>query len=75
VLAVPPLAFFDPLQLPLAVQLVGLLVALQVIVADWPVVMLPGLTVSDTLGTAGITCTDALSMVPPALFEHVRVNW
>ena len=73
VLCVPLLAF-APLQLPLAVHDVGLFVADQLTVELCPESMLLGLTVSETLGALGSTCTDAASLMLPVSFEHVMVN-
>jgi hypothetical protein len=61
-----PLAACEPLQPPLALQLLALL-ALQARVDAAPLLMLAGLAVSVTVGAGGITVTVALSCaVPPA---------
>jgi len=65
-----PLAALVPLQLPLAVHDVGLLVADQVILALLPAVMEIGLRASVTTGTGGSDTTRVtllLYPVPPAL--------
>ena len=67
-----PLALFAPLQLPLAVQLVGLLVADQLSVELAPVPIAVGLKLIDTTGglealpDAAVTLVLAVP-VPPAL--------
>ncbi len=66
-----PLAALLPDQLPLAVQLVGLFVTLQVIVDDEPVVIDVGLTDMLTTGVA-ITVTVAEAVPEPA--ELLQLN-
>ena len=74
-----PLAALVPLHDPLAVHDDGLSVALQVIVELLPVVMLEGLSVSDTLGAAGRTWMGNVSKAEPAkllqvsLYVYVRM--
>jgi len=69
-----PLAFWVPLQLPLAVHDVGLLVADQLIVALLPVPIEVGLTLMVTTGAAVgpevLTVRVALAdPLPPALLQ------
>lgn len=57
------------------VQLVGLLVAVQVMVADWPAVIEIGLTLIDTTGGGGndtVSGTFFWNPVPPS-FMQVRL--
>ena len=70
----PPAAFLLPLQyeFPLAVQDDGLFVALQVIVAFDPVVILEGFTDMFTMGTAA-TVNVAVFVPLPAAFVHVKM--
>jgi hypothetical protein len=68
-----PLAALLPLQSPLAVHELGLLVEDQVIVAELPCVIRVGLTVSATVGAAGNTCTDTLSLAEPAALLQLNV--
>lgn len=63
----------DPDQSPLAVQLVGLLVALQLIVTGVPVVVELGLTLSETTGRLGTTVISTVVEVLPLALPHVRV--
>jgi hypothetical protein len=69
-----PLPAFEPVQLPLAEQLVGLFVALQVTVAVAlePAVSTVGLTEIVTAGTA-VTVSVAVFDPEPAAFEQVMV--
>ena len=69
-----PLPAFVPLQLPLAVQEVGLFVADQLIVALCPESIPLGFTVRETFGALGSTCTVAASLIVPVSFEQVIVN-
>ena len=71
-----PLLALDPDQSPLAVQEVGLLVALQLIVVLWPIVRLDTVAeiVTTGLATGGgvelLTAKLALAVpVPPALVQ------
>jgi hypothetical protein len=68
-----PLALFAPLQSSEAVQEVGLLVAFQLSTAELPTVMVPGLTLSETIGGLGNTTTTAVSEVLPALLLQVSL--
>jgi hypothetical protein len=63
-----------PLQSPLAVHDVGLLVALQVIVELLPVVVVIGLALMVTTGTGWATTSVAVSVTPAAVvawFTHL----
>jgi hypothetical protein len=67
-----PEAAFEPLHEPLAVQLVGLAVALQLTVALLPVFIDVGETEMDTTGTATtVKLVDLVSL--PALLLHAKV--
>jgi hypothetical protein len=71
-----PLALFDPVQSPEAVQEVGLLVALQINDELEPFVVVIGLAVNDTTGGGGrvtLRVTLLAKPVPPS-FEQVKVK-
>ena len=74
VLCVPPLALFAPDQLPLAVHDDGLLVALQVIVALLPTLIVDGLMDNDTAGALGNTSIATASKLLPEPLAQVNLN-
>jgi len=63
-----------PDQLPLAVQVDGLLVAVQVIVELLPTYIVDGLTVNDTAGGLGIICKEAVENDEPVALLQVKVK-
>lgn len=76
VLLLPPdSGVIGPAKSPVGVQLVGLFVADQVIVEDWPVEIDMGFTLIETTGGGGsetVSGTFFWKPVPPS-FTHVRL--
>ena len=70
-----PLADLEPDQLPLAVQDVGLLVAVhdKVAVDEAPAVITVGLTLSVTIGTASTVSVAVLTPLDPALLLQFKL--